>query len=181
MKLIADRNTHQVLGIEAIGANGDAVKARVDAVAGLLPQKITVDIISNLEVAYAPPFASAMDIINTAANVLENTIEGRHLPADAVDFLSEFNSHNARVLDVRSAVQAKPFLEKYGKLWQNIPQEELRNRVGEVKNGRAIYLLCGAGPRSYEAQLLLRQSGITDTKNIQGGMKMLQFRAAEFS
>ncbi|MBW2366454.1 MAG: FAD-dependent oxidoreductase [Deltaproteobacteria bacterium] len=181
MKLTADRNSRQILGVEAIGGNGDAVKARVDAVAALLPHKITVDVISNLEVAYAPPFASAMDIINSVANVLENTIEGRHQPVDAVDFLSAFHSHNARVLDVRSRVQAEPYLEKYGRQWQNIPQEELRNRLGEVKNGNAIYLLCGAGPRSYEAQLLLRQNGITDTKNIQGGMKMLQISSSEFS
>ncbi|EPR39082.1 FAD-dependent pyridine nucleotide-disulfide oxidoreductase, partial [Desulfovibrio sp. X2] len=60
-KLIADRKSRRVLGVEAICENGDAAKARVDAVAALLPHRATVEDVSNLEVAYAPPFAQAMD------------------------------------------------------------------------------------------------------------------------
>jgi len=180
MKLIADRNTRTVLGVEAIGSNGDAVKARVDAVAALLPLKATLDIISNLEVAYAPPLASAMDIVNSVANVLENTIEGRHKPVDVVDFLVSFETQNSQVLDVRNHEQAGPLVEKYGDRWKNIPQEELMDRIGEINGHRPLYLICGAGPRSYEAQLILRQKGISETKNIQGGMKMLQSSAPGF-
>jgi rhodanese-related sulfurtransferase len=76
---------------------------------------------------------------------------------------------------VRSAVQAAPFVAKYGDRWQNIPQEDLACRIEEVSTtGEPLYLICGSGPRSYEAQLLLRQKGIKDTRNIQGGVKMLK-------
>jgi NADPH-dependent 2,4-dienoyl-CoA reductase/sulfur reductase-like enzyme/rhodanese-related sulfurtransferase len=185
MKLIADRSTRRVLGVEAVGRNGDAVKARVDAVAAVLPFAATLDAVSNLEVAYAPPFASAMDIVNSAANALENTIEGRHQGVDVEDFLKDFKDHHATVLDVRSAVQAEPFMKKYGSQWRNIPQEDLACHLDEIDAGRInaqepLFLICGAGPRSYEAQLLLRSKGISDTRNIQGGMKMLQSCAPEF-
>lgn len=180
MKLIADRNTRRVLGVEAIGANGDAVKARVDAVTAVLPFAATLDVISNLEVAYAPPFASAMDIVNSAANALENTIEGYHQPVSVTAFLDDFKHRKARVLDVRSAVQAGPFVEKFGERWCNIPQEDLACRLDEVNSDGLLYLICGSGPRSYEAQLLLRSKGVTETKNIQGGMKMLQSCDPEF-
>lgn len=180
MKLIADRNTRRVLGVEAIGGNGDAVKARVDAVAALLPFAATLDAISNLEVAYAPPYASAMDIVNSAGNTLENTIEGRHKPVDVIEFLDDFQNHNAKVLDVRSAVQAEPFVKKFGERWCNIPQEDLACRIGEMDSKEPLYLICGSGPRSYEAQLLLRSKGMDDTLNIQGGMKMLQSCAPGF-
>ena len=173
MKLIADRKTRKILGVEAIGPQGDAVKARVDAVAALMPGGADLADISNLEVAYAPPFASAMDIVNSAANNLENIIEGRHEPIDVIDFLESFKKGEIRVLDVRSNVQSGPFVEKYGDRWINIPQEELCNRVDEVPGDEPLLLICGSGPRSYESQLLLRHCGIKNTRNIQGGVGMV--------
>jgi NADPH-dependent 2,4-dienoyl-CoA reductase/sulfur reductase-like enzyme/rhodanese-related sulfurtransferase len=181
MKLIADRSRRQVIGVEAIGPDGDAVKARVDAVAALLPHRPTIDEIANLEVGYSPPFASAMDIVNTVANALENTIDGLHVPMDAMEFVEGFcTDPGARVLDVRSAVQAAPFVAQFGERWQNIPQEELAARLDEVKGGSPMWLICGSGPRSYEAQVVLRQNGIDDTRNIQGGIQMVTLAEPQF-
>ena len=182
MKLIADRKTRRVLGIEAVGPQGDAVKARVDAVAAMLQYQPTVSDISNLEVAYSPPFASAMDIVNNAANSLDNVIEGRHEPIDVIDFLAQFKSGKIRVLDVRSPVQAGPFVEKYGDQWVNINQEELYAQLDKVPKDEPLFLVCGSGPRSYESQLLLRHKGInTHTLNIQGGIGMILVSDPEFA
>ncbi len=181
MKLIADRKTRVVLGVEAIGVLGDAVKARVDAVAALLATKPTLDVISNLEVAYAPPYASAMDIVNSAANALENTIEGRHRPVSVDEFVTAFETENACVLDVRSAVQAGPYMKRYGERWMNIPQENLSGSDVAQMNRKPLYLICGSGPRSYEAQLFLRSQGVDDTKNVQGGIKMMQLTFPEYT
>jgi NADPH-dependent 2,4-dienoyl-CoA reductase/sulfur reductase-like enzyme/rhodanese-related sulfurtransferase len=182
IKLIADRKTKKVLGVEAEGFQLDAVKARVDAVAVLLGQGVSLDAITTLEVGYAPPFASAMDIINNAANSLDNIIEGYQVPIDVIDFLKEFKENNGIVLDVRSPVQAGPFVEKYGRQWLNIDQEELNSRLAEIPQDKPLLLVCGAGPRSYETQLLLRSQGINnDTKNVQGGMGMIMFSDPEFA
>ncbi len=181
MKMIADRRHRQVIGIEAVGPEGDAVKARVDAVAALLPHRPTVDDIANLEVSYSPPYASAMDIVNSVANALENTMDGLHVPMDAVEFTAAFIADPAtRVLDVRSRTQAAPFMEAFGDRWQNIPQEELVDRMAEVNGRGPLWLICGSGPRAYEAQLVLRHHGITDTCNVQGGIKMVMLSDPEF-
>lgn len=181
LKLIADRRHRQVIGVEAIGPDGDAVKARVDAVAALLPHHPTIEAIANLEVAYSPPFASAMDIVNAAANTLENTLDGLHVTMDAVAFLDSLRSDpNVRVLDVRSEVQARPYVARYGERWQNIPQEELAARISEVAADGPICLICGSGPRAYEAQLVLRRHGITATRNVQGGIKMVSMADPKF-
>jgi NADPH-dependent 2,4-dienoyl-CoA reductase/sulfur reductase-like enzyme/rhodanese-related sulfurtransferase len=180
MKLIADKYSRQVLGVEAIGPNIDAVKARVDAVAVRLADKPDIEEISNLEVAYSPPFASAMDIVNSAANALDNTITGHHQPTDVLSFLDEFKKGDAKVLDVRSKIQAEPLVEKYGERWQNIPQEDLACRLAEVNQDGPLYIVCGAGTRAYEAQVLLRKHGIEGTKNIQGGIKMLKSTDPDF-
>ena len=181
MKLIADRRHRQVIGVEAIGPDGDAVKARVDAVAALLPHRPTIEEIANLEVSYSPPYAAAMDIVNSAANALENTMDGLHVPMDAAEFTSAFIADpSARVLDVRSRTQARPFSDAFGDRWQNIPQEELSARLKEVNGRGPLWLICGSGPRSYEAQLMLRHSGMTDTSNVQGGIKMVMLSDPEF-
>lgn len=173
IKLIADRNSRKILGIEAAGPQGDAVKARVDAVAPLFQYGATISDICSLEVAYAPPFASAMDIINNAANCLDNTVKGSHVSVDVQDFLEEFRQEKTRVLDIRSKIQAEPFVKKYGERWINIPQDEFRARVQEVPTDEPLCLLCGSGPRSYEIQVILAAHGITNTRNIQGGYAMI--------
>ena len=38
-----------------------------------------IEDISNLEVAYAPPFASAMDVVNAVANVAEKRYRGQRM------------------------------------------------------------------------------------------------------
>jgi len=174
IKLIADRKTKKILGIEALGPQGDAVKSRVDSVAVLLHNEITLSEITTLEVGYAPPFAAAMDIVNNAGNSLENIIDGYQIPVDVIDFLKSFNQGQARVLDVRSPVQAGAFVEKYGSRWINIDQDELRSRLAEIPTDEPLFLVCGSGPRSYEAQFILRAEGINaDTQNIQGGIGMI--------
>jgi len=171
--LLADRKSRKILGIEAAGKNGDAVKARVDAVAALLHYGVDVDEICGLETGYAPPFASAMDVINNAGNALDNILAGFHRTIDVIDFFSEFAQKEIKVLDVRGAIEAAPFMEKYGVRWLNIPQDQLRRRVSEVPRDESLFLLCDTGPRSYEAQVYLSSKGITDTYNIQGGFAMI--------
>ncbi len=173
MELIADRRTRRVLGVEAAGPQGDAVKSRVDAIAPLFQYRAEVSDICTLEAGYSPPYASAMDIINNVANNLDNILEGTHKPIDALEFLKKFEAKQIRVLDVRSHIQADPFVEKYGDRWINIPQDELRQRTGEIPTDEDICILCGSGPRSYEAQIVLAAKGKTRTFNIQGGYGMI--------
>lgn len=173
MKLIADRNSRKILGVEAAGPKGDAVKSRVDAVAPLLKFGVDVSEICNLEVSYSPPYASAMDIVNNAGNALDNTLRGRLRSIDTYEFIEKFKAGKTRVLDVRSTVQAAPFVEKYGERWINIPQDEFRSRIQEVPRDEELCLLCGTGPRSYEIQIILSANGITNTRNVQGGYGMI--------
>jgi len=174
ISLLADRKSRKILGIEAAGKNGDAVKARVDTIAVLLKHGLDVDEVCSLETGYAPPFASAMDVINNAGNALDNVLAGYNRPIDAADFLFEFGHKDVRVLDIRGEKEAAPFQEKYGSRWFNVPQDQLRRRVGEIPRDELLFLLCDTGPRSYEAQVFLGSQGITNTRNIQGGFAMIK-------
>lgn len=180
LSLLADRNSRKILGIEAAGKNGVAVKARVDAVAVLLGHGVDVDEICTLEVAYAPPYGSAMDVVNNAGNALDNVLSGSSRPIDVVDFLEEFKSSQARVLDIRGNKEATPFMEKYGDRWLNIPQDQIREKASELSKDEQFYLLCDTGPRSYEAQVYLSSVGVKNTKNIQGGFALIKATAPDF-
>ncbi|MBF0200586.1 MAG: FAD-dependent oxidoreductase [Desulfamplus sp.] len=177
MKLIADKKNRKILGIEAAGPQGDAVKSRVDAVAVMLHLGITVSDVCALEVAYSPPYASAMDIVNNAGNALDNILNSSLKSGDTFEFLEKFQQGKAKVLDVRSRTQAEPFTAKYGDRWINIPQDEIReryNELGDAAQGEEpLYIICGTGPRSYEIQVFLASKGITNTLNVEGGYGMV--------
>lgn len=178
--LIADRKTRTILGIEAVGSQGDAVKGRVDSIAPLLQQGIDVDEVCTLETGYAPPLASAMDIINNAGNVLDNILDGRNTPLDPMDFIRAFKEDRIKVLDVRDPKEVEPFIKKYKDKWMNIPQNELRDRLDEVPANEPLCLFCGTGARSYECQVLLNQNGFTNICNVQGGHAMLMATEPNF-
>ncbi len=181
IQLIADRSTRKILGVEAIGEQSDAVKARVDAIAPLLHTGIDIDDICVLETGYAPPFASAMDVINNAGNVLDNIFEGRNTPIDMLDFLDLFKAKGLTVVDLREPSEAQPFTDRYGAdCWLNIPQAELRARYEELPKDKDLYLICGTGARSYECQVFLNQVGYDRVKNIQGGYAVLAMTDPDF-
>lgn len=177
LELVVERGTKRVLGIQGLSGKGDALVGRINAVAALLDKKPVIQDISNLELAYSPPFSSAMDIVNALANVADNVLDGYLEAVDTEAFekyWEEVQSGNVCLIDCRAFPDAKPFVEKYPGAWKSIPQDELKDRIGEVPSGRKIVLVCNTGVRSYEAQLNLRELGFDDTVSVQGGMALLR-------
>lgn len=173
IKLIADRKTRKILGIQAVGEHGDGIKARVDSVAPLLHTGVDIDDICVLETGYAPPYSSAMDIINNAGNILDNILDKRNNPMDALEFITKFRAKEILAIDVRDAAEAQICTEKYPERWLNIPHPKILNRIDEIPREDPICLVCGTGTRSYECQVLLNQKGFTNICNVQGGYTTL--------
>ncbi len=173
LEMVFDKATRRVLGIQGFGAAGDAVVGRIDTVAGLLPSKPTLDALSNVEMAYSPPFSSAMDILNTLANVAENVLEGLNTSMSATQFSEAWSKRGQNgdyFLDCREEADARSYMERNPGEWHNIPQGELSKRFEEIPKDRRIILLCNTGARSYEAQITLRAKGYKDLANLMGGM-----------
>lgn len=72
LKLIADRRTHRILGAQAIGC-GDADK-KVNTVSVGLMQRLTVENLLDVDLTYAPPFSTSVDILHSAARMLKSKI-----------------------------------------------------------------------------------------------------------
>ena len=96
-------------------------------------------------------------------------------------FIDRFKKGESRVLDVRSRDQARPLQAKYGDRWLNIPQEDLAGSLKQLEKEGFYYLVCGAGSRAYEAQLILRHAGIVNTRNVEGGMKAIASCDTDFA
>jgi NADPH-dependent 2,4-dienoyl-CoA reductase/sulfur reductase-like enzyme/rhodanese-related sulfurtransferase len=177
LELVFDRSTRQVLGIQGFGGVESGMFARVNAVAPILQYQPGVDAISNLELAYSPPFASAMDVVNALGNAAENYIEGRFKPLAPEDFDQcwlEGGQDGCFFLDCRAEADARPFEEKYPEIWKSIPHDELHRRLDEVPRDKKLILVCNTGVRSYEAQINLAAEGVEDTVSVAPGIAGLK-------
>jgi len=177
LQLVVDRKTRRVLGAQGIASNGDALVGRINSIAAMLPYRPSLEDLSNLEIAYSPPFASALDIVNAVANTAENILDGYNVTMDVDDFAECFldqESDDCICLDVRGAANAAPYVAHFGDRWLNIPQETLKYRLSEIPGDKRLIVVCNSGVRSYEALRQLKCAGPCDVINLQGGIAALK-------
>ena len=159
-------NDGRLLGAAIIGPKG--VDKRMDVLATAIRARMTVYDLQELELSYAPPFSSAKDPVNMAGYVAANILDGIAKPFYLED-LKSITSGDL-LLDVRTAGEFRA-----GHLPDavNIPVDELRCRLNELKQGQKIYIYCGIGLRGYVAQRILAQKGY-DSLNLSGGYTLWQ-------
>lgn len=176
LQLIVDRATRRVLGIQGAGPANDALMARVDAVAALLRHSPTVEDIGQLELAYSPPFASAMDTLNALGNTAGNLLDGVYRRMTAGDALAALRDPQSDVLflDTNAPKAAAPYLARYPGRWVNIPYEKLSGRLEELPRDRTIVTICDSGIRSFESQVLLSANGFPHAFAMEGGLNILK-------
>jgi NADPH-dependent 2,4-dienoyl-CoA reductase/sulfur reductase-like enzyme/rhodanese-related sulfurtransferase len=168
LKLVAERKTGRLLGIQAVGP-GECAK-RIDVAATAITAGMTVDQVSKLDLAYAPPYAEAMDNIITACNVMKNKLEGRVTGTSPAEVKARLDSGAGfTFLDVRSPAEVEQVrLPKA----VNIPLGALRGRLGELDKSKPVVTFCKISLRGYEAALILQQAGFQDVKMMDGGLVM---------
>ncbi len=68
IKLVADENTHRLLGGMLVGKEG--VAKRLDVIAAALYSKLRVEDLTRIDYSYSPPFSPAWEPLGVAADVL---------------------------------------------------------------------------------------------------------------
>ena len=179
LRIIFDTKSRKVLGCQGFGPMSDAVLARIDAAAGIIGQGGTIDDLSQLEMAYAPPFATALDALNATANVADNLAAGRLRYVSTREFLNwmdDFSSQPEWVaLDLRHPNEAGPFVEKYTRdKWLSLPYIEIRERYQELPANKTMLIICDAGTRSSEIQIFLDQAGLANNLVLGGGFNLIR-------
>ena len=177
LEMVVENGTGRILGIQGVGRMGEATVGRINAVASILKYNPTTEDISNLELAYSPPFSAAMDILNALGNTAENILAGKNRVVDVDEFNTlwqQRDNGDVVFVDCRGWGNAEPFVKKYPDHWKSIPQDELLARMAEVPKDKRLVLICNTGVRSYEDEVRLEQMGISDTCNLQGGVACLK-------
>ena len=162
VKLLWDPADGRVLGAQATGLGG--VDKRLDVIATAIAGRLTIDDLAQLELAYAPPFGSAKDIVNNAGFAAANARDGLVIPVDALP-----DDPAVQVLDVRPEPMAKAHpVPRPGVI--NIPLGQLRKRLAELDRTRPVVTVCVMGKTSYFAARILAQRGFT-VSSLTGGLR----------
>lgn len=72
LKLIADMRSHRILGAQAIGC-GDADK-KIDSISVGLANNMEVKDLLDVDLTYAPPFSASVDILHSAARIIQSKL-----------------------------------------------------------------------------------------------------------
>ncbi|WAW10432.1 FAD-dependent oxidoreductase [Oxalobacter vibrioformis] len=159
LKIFWARDDGMLLGAQAAGQEG--VDKRLDVMATAIAAGMNIEDLCHLELAYAPPFGSAKDVVNIAGFAATN------MQDELVNMVHEFPAASADVqlLDVRgkalSMAQPVP-----GAI--NIPLTSLRNSMDRLDPGKPVVIFCSIGKNSYFASRVLLQHGF-DAKSLAGG------------
>ena len=168
IKLIADTKTRKLIGVQAVGP-GD-VNKRLDVAVSAISMGATVDQLANFDLAYAPPFATALDAITHAANSLRNKLDGRAKSVSALEVKKKLDRGDEFILlDVRSPAEYEEVRLPYPNV-KLIPLGKLHERAGELPKDKEIIAFCKVSLRGYEAQLILEGQGFTGVKFFEGGI-----------
>jgi NADPH-dependent 2,4-dienoyl-CoA reductase/sulfur reductase-like enzyme/rhodanese-related sulfurtransferase len=165
LKLVYERKGGRLLGAQAFGKAG--VDKRIDVLATALHGRMTLADLSELDLAYAPPYSSANDPVNLAAFVGQNDVTGFAPLLTAGQLVRELASPAPPlVLDVRG-----PGEWKRGHLSGavHVPVDDLRGRVDALPLGRRIVVHCHSGFRAHLALRILKERGFGDVANVTGG------------
>lgn len=157
-KLIADRATGKLLGIQVLGAG--TVDKMVDIAVTGIAMGAKVSDFDAMDYAYAPPFSTAIHPFVQACYVLENKLSGALETFTPAQYAAGA-AKGYRVLDAHPA----PTLP--GATW--LEQGKLPGILETIGKDDRLLLVCAKGKRGYLMQNQLKAMGYTNTRVLEGG------------
>lgn len=168
IKTLFDPATGKLLGAQIVGFAG--VDKRIDVLATAIRAGMTTAGLTELELAYAPPFSSAKDPVNMAGYVAENLRQGLVKQHHWQDVLALPKDGSVTLLDVRTPME---YAGGHIPGTVHIPLDSLREHLSELDPSKPIYVNCQSGLRSYLACRILSQHGFI-CSNLSGGYRFYE-------
>ena len=169
MKLIVDPESDAILGAQVVGEDG--VDKRIDVIATAMAAGLTATDLIDLELSYAPQFASAKDPVNMLGYVNENRASGEK----AIQWheIDDYVSQGWKVIDVRTEGEFTRGAIPGAEL---ITLDSIRDHIESLR-GQKLIVHCRVGQRSHTAASILMQEGI-EVANLDGGYLTWQMGVA---
>lgn len=176
MKVLFEHTNGRIIGAQIIGCEG--ADKRIDVLAVAIKAGMSAYDLTELDLAYAPPYSSAKDPVNMAGYVIENILEGnvKQVHWEEALRLAEsqdqaeltqniVTNQDVAILDTRTVAEyERGHIE--GAI--NIPLDSLRGSLDKLPANKTILVYCASGLRSYLACRILVQHNF-DCANIAGG------------
>ena len=158
-KLIADRATHKLLGIQVVGAG--SVDKMVDIAVTGISLGAKVEDFDAMDFAYAPPFSTAIHPFVQACYILENKLSGEYESFTPAEYAAG-KARGYKVIDV-SPAPAIP-----GAKWVDLAK--VTGPIEGLEKDEKLLLVCAKGKRGYFLQNRLKALGYTATRALEGGL-----------
>lgn len=168
IKMIADRQSLRLLGVQVIGAG--AVDKIVDiAVTGIM-LKGTLNDLADMDLAYAPPFSTAIHPFEHTLNILMNKINGQFETFTPAEFAAGA-AKGYKIVDtcLVPSIEGAPYVEL----------TSVEGPVDGLDPEENILLVCNKGKRAYLLQNRLKYYGYKNTKVLEGGITFNQVEIQE--
>ena len=156
------------MGIQVLGSG--AVDKVTDIAVTAISLGATVDQLSSMDFAYAPPFSTAIHPLATSINVLMNKMDGAMDSVSPAEY-AEGAAEDYEIIDCAKA----PALA--GRRYVNLAsiQGELEGFGKDDK----LLLVCTRGRQAYLAHNRLKYYGYTQTKVLEGGATFTEIESDE--
>lgn len=160
IKLISDKDNKKVLGAQVFGEGN--VDKHIDVISTAITFNATINDLQNLDLAYAPPFSTAIHPVGHAANVLLNKIDGDVKTLRYEEFLN--NQESYKLADVNKTPQLE------GVTYIDLAQ--LNGKIDGFELDDKILLVCARGKRAYLAYNRMKHFGYKDVQVLEGGLAL---------
>ncbi len=164
-KLIADKSTHALLGLQTIGAG--AVDKMADIAVTAISLQAKIENLDCLDLCYAPPFSTAIHPFVQSIQILENKLHGGMQSFSP----AEFQAGAAKDYEVINAAppQALPWARRIDFTTVNGP-------LPDIPLDAKLLLVCIKGKNAYLLQNRLKAYGYTNTRVLEAGQTMSQLK-----
>ena len=156
--MIADRKSGKFLGMQTLGPG--AVDKMTDVAAMAISMNATLADLENLDLAYAPPFSTAIHPFVQMVNIMQNKLTGALDSFTPAEFAAGA-AEGYKLIDtsIQPTLTNLPYLD-YTKIDENFDK---------YAKDEKLLLICAKGKRAYLTQNRLKALGFTAVKALEGG------------
>lgn len=168
LKLVFD-STGKLLGAQGVGYDG--VDKRIEMIAAVIRMGGTVNDLTEVEHAYAPPFSSSKDPVNIIGFTAENVLLGRSTHTKWNELKEIFDTKNSdyTLLDIRT-IDERELHPISGTI--NMDKSDVRTNLDKIPRDKKIIILCSGGLRAYLTERILKQEGFENVSILSGGLNI---------
>lgn len=173
-KLVVDKKGGRILGAQCVGPGDVSKQLAIWAMA--IKGGLSVDIMINADLPYAPPFSLAIDHSIATAHIMQNKLKGRMKGISCTEVKNKLDAgEKPFILDTRGPDEYEQMRLGIGE--RLIPLGALRGRLSELPEDKnaEIICYCKISLRGYEAARVLEGRGWKNVKVMEGGIMAWPF------